>query len=104
MANVAGATKRAFAVAALSCVFSIGNIISPQTFQARDAPEYKPAKITVMATQAGCAVTTCLLFLYYVWQNKSRNSSESETEEAFMSPEVWERLTDRENKRFRYSY
>ncbi|KAK3314317.1 major facilitator superfamily domain-containing protein [Apodospora peruviana] len=102
--NVAGATKRAFAVSAFTCVFSIGNIISPQTFQARDAPEYRPAKITVLATQAGAALTTFLLFLYYVWQNKSRNSSESETEEAFMSPEVWTRMTDRENKRFRYTY
>ncbi|KAK4206329.1 major facilitator superfamily transporter, partial [Rhypophila decipiens] len=105
VANVAGATKRAFAVAAISFIFCIGNLISPQTFQARDAPEYKPAKITVLATQAGCAVTTFILFLYYVWQNKKReNTSESETEEAFMSPDVWKRMTDRENLRFRYSY
>ncbi|KAM7199194.1 putative allantoate protein [Rhypophila sp. PSN 637] len=105
VANVAGATKRAFAVAAISFIFCIGNLISPQTFQARDAPEYRPAKITVLATQAGCAVTTFTLFLYYVWQNKKReNTSESETEEAFMSPDVWKRMTDRENLRFRYSY
>ncbi|KAM7191968.1 allantoate permease [Naviculisporaceae sp. PSN 640] len=105
VANVAGATKRAFAVAAISFVFCIGNLISPQTFQARDAPEYRPAKITILATQAGCAVTTFTLFLYYVWQNKTRAAaSDSETEEAFMSPDVWKRMTDRENKRFRYSY
>jgi len=58
-----------------------------------------------MATQAGCALTTFLLFLYYAWQNKKReNAADSETEEAFMSPEVWARLTDKKNKRFRYSY
>jgi len=103
MANVAGSTKRAFAAAIISGSFSLGNIIGPQTFQARDAPEYRPAKLAVMGTQAGCAFTTFCLFLYYVWQNKSR-SSEAETEDAFLAPETWARMTDRENKRFRYSY
>ncbi|KAL2017776.1 hypothetical protein VTK56DRAFT_1694 [Thermocarpiscus australiensis] len=105
VANVAGATKRAFASAIISGSFSLGNVIGPQTFQARDAPEYRPAKIAVMATQAACALTTFLLFLYYVWQNKRRNNtSDSEIEGSFMSPEAWARLTDKENKRFRYSY
>ncbi|EGS17902.1 putative allantoate protein [Thermochaetoides thermophila DSM 1495] len=103
MANVAGSTKRAFAAAIISGSFSLGNIIGPQTFQARDAPEYRPAKLAVMGTQAGCAFTTFCLFLYYVWQNKSRNS-EAETEDAFLAPETWARMTDKENKRFRYSY
>lgn len=49
--------------------------------------------------------TTFLLFLYYVWQNKKRQATiDGETDEAFMSPEVWARMTDRENKMFRYSY
>ncbi|KAK1761501.1 major facilitator superfamily domain-containing protein [Echria macrotheca] len=104
-ANFGGATKRAFAAAVVSGSFSIGNIIGPQTFQARDAPDYRPAKISVMATQAGCALVTFLLFLYYVWQNKKRQSAaDSETEDSFMSPEVWARMTDKENKRFRYTY
>ncbi|KAK0651179.1 major facilitator superfamily domain-containing protein [Cercophora newfieldiana] len=105
-ANFGGATKRAFAAAVVSGSFSIGNIIGPQTFQARDAPEYRPAKLSVVGTQAGCAFTTFLLFAYYVWQNKRRQGAagDSETEEAFMSPEVWARMTDKENKRFRYSY
>ncbi|KAL2256113.1 hypothetical protein VTK26DRAFT_2168 [Humicola hyalothermophila] len=103
MANVGGATKRAFAAAVISGSFSLGNIIGPQTFQDRDAPEYRPAKMAVMGTQAGCAFTTFVLFLYYVWQNRSR-SSHGENEETFMSPEAWARMTDKENKRFRYSY
>lgn len=102
-ANFGGATKRAFAAALLSGSFSIGNIIGPQTFQARDAPDYRPAKLAVMGTQAGCAVVTIVLFLYYKWQNKKRGVSQ-ETEEAYMSPEVWANMTDRENKKFRYSY
>ncbi|KAK4246071.1 major facilitator superfamily domain-containing protein [Corynascus novoguineensis] len=103
MANVGGATKRAFAAAVISGSFSLGNIIGPQTFQDRDKPEYRPAKIAVMATQAACALTTFLLFLYYVWQNKKR-TSEGETEDAYLSPEHWANMTDKENKKFRYAY
>lgn len=103
MANIGGGTKRAFAAALISGSFSLGNIIGPQTFQAKDAPEYRPAKIAVMGTQAGCALTTFLLFLYYVWQNKKR-TSEGEQEEAYMSPEAWANMTDKENKKFRYAY
>ncbi|KAK5995049.1 Thiamine pathway transporter THI73 [Cladobotryum mycophilum] len=104
VANVGGPTKRAFAAALVSGSFSIGNIIGPQTFQARDAPDYRPAKLAVMGTQAGCAVVTFVLFLYYVWSNKKRSDRSKETEEAYMSPEVWSNLTDRENKMFRYTY
>lgn len=104
MSNVAGASKRAYTVSAMTAMFSIGNIISPQTFQAKDAPEYRPAKITLLAMQAGSALTVVLLFFYYVWQNKKRKPAEGETEEAYMSPEMWVRLTDKENKNFRYSY
>ncbi|KAK4039472.1 major facilitator superfamily domain-containing protein [Parachaetomium inaequale] len=103
VANIGGGTKRAFAAAVISGSFSLGNIIGPQTFQAQDAPDYRPAKLAVMATQAGCAFTTFLLFQYYVWQNKKR-TSEGETEEAYMSPEAWANMTDKENKKFRYAY
>jgi len=103
MANVGGGTKRAFAAALISGSFSLGNIIGPQTFQAKDAPEYRPAKIAVMATQAACALTTFLLFMYYVWQNK-RRTSEGESEDAYLSPETWANMTDKENKKFRYAY
>ncbi|KAH7074784.1 allantoate permease [Paraphoma chrysanthemicola] len=106
-ANFSGATKRAFAAAMVSGSFSIGNIIGPQTFQARDAPDYRPAKLAVMGTQAGCAAVTIALYFYYRWQNRQRDASQGvvkEEEDAFMSAEVWAALTDRENVRFRYCY
>ena len=52
-ANFAGATKRAFAAALVSGSFSLGNIIGPQTFQARDAPEYRPAKLAGLGRRPG---------------------------------------------------
>ncbi|SPO01425.1 related to allantoate transport protein [Cephalotrichum gorgonifer] len=102
-ANFGGATKRAFAAAVLSGSFSIGNIIGPQTFQARDAPGYRPAKLAVMGTQAGCAFTTVCLFGYYYWQNKKRGAVNA-NEDEYLSQEAWAGMTDRQNKKFRYSY
>ncbi|KAK7180289.1 hypothetical protein DPSP01_009451 [Paraphaeosphaeria sporulosa] len=103
-ANIAGATKRTFCAAVVSGSFSIGNIIGPQTFQARDAPEYRPAKYAVLGTQAGCAFVTFTLFLYYFAMNRKRKVIEASVEEQYMDREVWERLTDKENPRFRYVY
>ncbi|KEY72298.1 hypothetical protein S7711_00986 [Stachybotrys chartarum IBT 7711] len=104
VANFGGGTKRAFATAIISGSFSLGNIIGPQTFQARDAPEYQPARLAVMGTQAGCALVTVSLFLYYAWENKRRDNKGQVSEEAYMAPETWTNMTDKENKMFRYSY
>jgi hypothetical protein len=57
-----------------------------------------------MGTQAGCALTTFLLFMYYFWANKRRDDRTKQVEDAYMSPEVWSTMTDRENKSFRYTY
>ncbi|KAM7190867.1 hypothetical protein V8F20_009551 [Naviculisporaceae sp. PSN 640] len=83
-----------------------GNIIGPQTFQDRDKPDYYPAKIAVLATQAACIWTTFALFRYYVWQNKRRAQAglSEATEDDFLSRDTWEDKTDRENKRFKYVY
>ena len=91
----------------MSGSFSIGNIIGPQTFQAKDAPDYRPAKLAVMGTQAGCAVVTVTLYCYYRWENTRRDESKGvskEDESAYMAPEIWSTLTDKENRRFRYCY
>ncbi|KZF23446.1 putative MFS transporter [Xylona heveae TC161] len=104
-ANCAGQTKRAFASAIISASFSVGNIIGPQTFQAKDAPQYKPAKIALIATQAAAMFLTILLFFYYIWANKSRASlTLSETQKDTSIQEAWDGKTDKENKSFRYEY
>lgn len=107
-ANCAGHTKRALTSSLLAGAFSIGSIIGPQTFQERDAPEYRPAKIAVLATQAASAVATVILFLYFKWQNKRRDNAMQKSDENSESRtpgiEDWYDLTDRENPRFRYIY
>ncbi|KAH8725990.1 major facilitator superfamily transporter [Phaeosphaeriaceae sp. PMI808] len=105
-ANISGSTKRAFTAAIVSGSFSIGNIIGPQTFQARDAPNYRPAKIAVLGTQAGCGLVTIVLYGYYRWQNGKRDRmglgvgvGNEGTEK-----ELWGGKTDKEDEGFRYCY
>ncbi|KAJ5162502.1 hypothetical protein N7492_007894 [Penicillium capsulatum] len=104
MANCAGHTKRAFASALVAGSFSVGNIIGPQTFQARDAPEYHPAKIAVLATQAASAVLSAVLFGYYLWENRRRDRNQGPVDESIVDEVKWAGLTDKENPSFRYEY
>ncbi|CAI7618711.1 hypothetical protein PCG10_002805 [Penicillium crustosum] len=103
MANCAGHTKRAFASALVAGSFSVGNIIGPQTFQARDAPQYHPAKIAVLATQAAAAVLSVVLFIYYKWQNRQRDQTKR-VDENSVDEIKWAGLTDKQNPSFRYVY
>jgi len=106
--NIAGQTKRVVSVALISGSFSVGNIIGPQTFQARDAPNYIPAKITVLATQAAAALVAIILFGYYVWANKQKSVAAPSTDgipaEGMSEQHLWEDQTDNVNKTFRYVY
>lgn len=103
--NVAGHTKRVISIALISGSFSVGNIIGPQTFQAKDAPAFKPAKITVVATQAAGALIASVLFAYYVWANKRKNAVQASVDPVDESEQhLWEDQTDKENKTFRYVY
>ncbi|KFY36707.1 hypothetical protein V495_07667 [Pseudogymnoascus sp. VKM F-4514 (FW-929)] len=108
MANVAGHTKRSIAAALIAGSFSVGNIIGPQTFQAKDSPGYRPAKIAVMATQAGAAVMAIVLCQYYLWANKRKDKHQAVKDGLASSVGdekiLWENLTDKENPNFRYVY
>lgn len=104
VANCAGQTKRTISSAIIAGSFSIGNIIGPQTFQAKDkAGGYRPAKITVMATQGAGAGVAIVLFLYYVWANKKKDAAAAQTTEV-VEQNDWENKTDKENTTFRYVY
>lgn len=106
-ANVAGSTKRPVSVALVSASFSVGNIIGPQTFQVRDAPQFIPAKIVVLTTQASAALIAVVVFLYYKWENRRRDKVRSEGSmpgPALNEETSWNNLTDKKNPLFRYSY
>ncbi|KFY29718.1 hypothetical protein V494_08526 [Pseudogymnoascus sp. VKM F-4513 (FW-928)] len=100
MSNCVGQTKRVVASAVVSGGFAIGSIMGPQTFQDRDKPEYRPAKISILATQGGVAFFALLLFAYYSWANQRKDRVE-----AALGPrsdngdgrQVWGSKTDKEN-------
>lgn len=102
--NVAGHTKRVVCMALISGAFSVGNIIGPQTFQARDAPQFIPAKIAVLVTQAAGAAVSCALFAYYRFANARKDSREKTMAEISVEKSQWDNLTDKENAKFRYVY
>ncbi|KAJ5963194.1 hypothetical protein N7481_013499 [Penicillium waksmanii] len=104
MANTAGHTKRAFASALVAGSFSVGNIIGPQTFQVKDAPDYRPAKIAVLATQAAAAVLSVVLFAYYFFVNRRRDEQKGHVDDGMVDETKWAGLTDKENPHFRYAY
>jgi uncharacterized membrane protein YeaQ/YmgE (transglycosylase-associated protein family) len=105
--NIAGHTKRAWVTSLYAVSFSVGNIVGPQTFQHRDAPEYRPAKIAVLVTQTSSVFVVAALYLYYRWENKRRDAAMPDTEagcEPSTGVEDWAGLTDKENRSFRYVY
>ncbi|KAJ7218772.1 major facilitator superfamily domain-containing protein [Mycena rebaudengoi] len=96
-ANVAGQTKRRVpssfslpANALIAGAFSVGNIVGPQLFKPKDAPQFIPAKIV------------------YFWQNVKKVAVQRRDEESGEVKELpnieWMNLTDKENKTFRYIY
>lgn len=72
-ANFKGYTMKVAGTGLVSAAFSVANIIGPQTFQARDAPQYMPAKITLVAVNAAAVVISTLLRIVYGIRNARAN-------------------------------
>lgn len=105
-ANVAGSTKKIGVTSLfISVGFAIGNITGPQSYRAKDAPLYQPAKVSMLATQAASFGLALVIASIYYLRNKKRNAhpvmNMSDEKEA---QDVWNDLTDFENKAFRYTY
>lgn len=100
--NVAGNTKRSVAMTALNAAFAIGNIIGPQTFQARNAPDYKPAKLAMFSFQCAFLAMVCVLSLLNKFENKRRDRETIEDEQDVSESKAFAGLTDKENRNFRY--
>ncbi|QNP96223.1 Putative transporter [Yarrowia lipolytica] len=101
--NTTGHTKKVTVNAIMLVGYCVGNIIGPQTFRADDAPEYVPAKVSMVVLFAvAVGLNTVLLFVNLA-ENKKRdreghiNPSLEELEEIQNSD-----MTDQENRYFRY--
>ncbi|KAI9708034.1 MAG: hypothetical protein M1820_004238 [Bogoriella megaspora] len=103
-ANTAGHTKRAYSAAMLQVAFAIGSIIGPQTFQAKDAPNYQPAKIALMCFLAAEVVGISFLRIYYEVCNKNRDKLAKAAGEDVADTTAYAGMTDKQNITFRYVY
>ena len=76
--NVAGYTKKTTVAAIYLICYCAGNIIGPQTFRPSDAPEYRPAEITILACWAACLVDLLFIYLWCRYQNRSKEKVRAE--------------------------
>jgi len=100
--NVAGYTKKTTVSALYLMGYCIGNLIGPQVFQPEDAPEYRPAEITILI----CWTLNLALLLVVRQINVSRNKKKERLTSApeyhkVLNGEFLD-LTDMENPEFRY--
>ncbi|KAH7000504.1 major facilitator superfamily domain-containing protein [Ilyonectria destructans] len=102
--NVAGSTKKITVACIGTIAYTVGNIISPHTFQARDAPRYLPAKVSICIIYF--LITVDLLVMRWVFdrRNKKRDQERAAQGDAYQVEDNHEffDLTDLENKEFRY--
>ncbi|KAF2442825.1 MFS general substrate transporter [Karstenula rhodostoma CBS 690.94] len=98
--NFAGHTKKVTMNAILLMSFCLGNILGPLTFRDEDAPEFTPAKITIVAVDSTVVVAVMILLGYYMWENKRRNNAQVQHRPYIEFSD----LTDRENLELRYKY
>ena len=101
--NIAGWTKKTSVAAMYLIAYCVGNIIGPQVFQAKDAPEYRPAEITILVCYALCILD--IIFIYFWWRRQNKLKAKAREEPGYrkMTGQEFYDLTDRENPEFNYS-
>ncbi|KPM35416.1 hypothetical protein AK830_g11164 [Neonectria ditissima] len=102
--NVAGSTKKITVACIGTIAYTVGNIISPHTFQARDAPRYLPAKVSICIIYFLCTVDLLVMRWVFVSRNKRRDKEKAERGDGYEVEDNHEffDLTDLENREFRY--
>jgi MFS transporter, ACS family, allantoate permease len=101
--NVAGYTKKTTFAALYLISYCIGNIIGPQVFQPKDAPEYRPAEITIIVCWCACLVDLLFIWWYCRRQNAKKAAIRAMSRYKKLERQEFLDLTDRENPEFVYS-
>ncbi|KAF3039161.1 hypothetical protein E8E12_004571 [Didymella heteroderae] len=101
--NVAGSTKKVTVSVIGTIAYTIGNIISPQTFQSKDAPRYLPAKISIVILYVLITIDLFLMRWLFVRRNRERDEEKKANGEDWKVEENHEFLdqTDLVNREFR---
>ncbi|KAK1772054.1 major facilitator superfamily transporter [Phialemonium atrogriseum] len=101
--NIAGWTKKTTVAAMYLVAYCVGNIIGPQTFRPKDAPQYRPAEITILVCWAACLVDILFIWWYYRRQNSKKALIRAEPSYTKLENHEFLDLTDKENAEFVYS-
>ncbi|KAG0684657.1 hypothetical protein C6P40_001654 [Pichia californica] len=103
--NVAGNTKKIVVNMFYLVGYCTGNIIGPQTFQAKEAPGYSGAKAAMLVSFAVGSVLIISLYVIYYLRNKKKDKLVEEMGEKYAVPDniAFADLTDIQNPAFRYS-
>lgn len=100
--NVSGYTKKTTVGAIYLIGYCVGNLIGPQTFKEKDAPEYRPAKVVMVAFYVITLITLPILFVVNRRENKRRDKLAEEGGIQHEENSEFSDLTDKENLEFRY--
>ncbi|QKX58986.1 uncharacterized protein TRUGW13939_06114 [Talaromyces rugulosus] len=105
-ANTSGYTKRVMRNALTLIAFCVGNLIGPQMFVSSDAPNYNPAKITLIVTMVGVVVLAVFLRQLIASENQKRDKKQTQfpAQEGPGPDLAFSDLTDIQNRQFRYLY
>jgi len=101
--NIAGYTKKTTVAAMYLIAYCVGNIIGPQTFRPSDAPQYRPAEITIICCWAVCLIDLAFIYWYCRRQNKQHEMVRAQPGYTKLENQEWLDLTDKENSEFVYT-
>lgn len=99
--NVAGHTKKITSNAILFMGYCVGSLVGPQTFVAKQAPQYHGAKVAILTCGIISWFTIAAVWYGYVRENKKKDLINKEDFPSFENHEFAD-LTDKENIYFRY--
>ncbi|KAG7691625.1 hypothetical protein KL915_005175 [Ogataea haglerorum] len=83
--------------------FGLANILGPQSYRADDYPDYIPAKVSMLATQAATIGIAALINLVYFMRNKKRSKEAEKAIDEDVAA-AYLNKTDFENRSFKYLY
>jgi predicted MFS family arabinose efflux permease len=73
--NVGGQTKRSVVTAMSFIGWAVGNAVGPQLFQAKNAPQYRPAFIAQLGCYVASIVVFALMRMWYMEQNRRKRKA-----------------------------
>ena len=103
--NIAGSTKKVTVACIGMIAYTVGNSISPHTFQAKDAPRYLPAKISIVIIYVLITIDLYVIRWLAVRENWKRDATKAALGNSYVVEKNHEflDLTDRQNQELRYS-